>query len=189
MQNVLESGNSTRTSLGSFIQRLPTCSIVSLLHSYETFMPIHHMWCSYMAELMNLQPKPADISGSKSPQLPPRMPNAAAMHAKLVKADLHGCIIRGAPNRHQSNAVPTTAPANRHSGSAVQQSRNPSLVGCTGIVIHETENTFKIVTHKNTLKSLYLIKFTPRSFLNWISWLSDSEGKFCIHVLDTALRS
>jgi hypothetical protein len=51
-----------------------------------------------MAELMNFQPKPAaETTGeSKSQQPPPpRMPNAAAMHAKLVKADMHGCIIRG----------------------------------------------------------------------------------------------
>jgi len=91
---------------------------------YDTFLPIHHMWCSYMTELMNFSPAPPDSVDAK----PPRLPNAAVMHAKLVKADFHGCIIR------------------------VKESKNPSLVGCAGIIIHETENTFKIVTSKNSLK-------------------------------------
>ncbi|KAF9511196.1 hypothetical protein BS47DRAFT_1347078 [Hydnum rufescens UP504] len=96
--------------------------------AYDAFMPIHHMWCSYMAELMNLQTKPSETGNPGPSRISHRMPNAATMHAKLVKADFHGCIIK------------------------VQQSRNPSLVGCCGIIIHETENTFKIVTEKNSLK-------------------------------------
>lgn len=36
--------------------------------------------------------------------------------------------------------------------SPVKQSRNTSIIGCQGIVIHETENTFKLVTKKNALK-------------------------------------
>lgn len=39
------------------------------------------------------------------------------------------------------------------------QSRNTSLVGCKGIIIHETENTFKVVTAKNALKGqCFIIK-------------------------------
>ncbi|KZP10489.1 RNase P/MRP p29 subunit [Athelia psychrophila] len=58
------------------------------------------------------------------------MPAAAGMHAKLVKADFHGSFI------------------------TVRQSKNPCLVGLSGIVIHETENAFKVITKHNTLKLL-----------------------------------
>lgn len=34
----------------------------------------------------------------------------------------------------------------------VRQSKNPFLVGLSGIVIHETENAFKVVTRKDQLK-------------------------------------
>ncbi|KAG2032162.1 RNase P subunit p29-like protein [Suillus americanus] len=56
------------------------------------------------------------------------MPNASSMHPKLVKADFHGSLL------------------------TVRQSKNPCLVGLTGIVIHETENAFKIITRKDQLK-------------------------------------
>lgn len=36
----------------------------------------------------------------------------------------------------------------------VRRSKNPSLVGCSGVVIHETENTFKLVTPANQLKGM-----------------------------------
>lgn len=36
--------------------------------------------------------------------------------------------------------------------SIVKQSKNPCLVGLSGIVIHETENAFKVVTQRDTLK-------------------------------------
>ncbi|KAF7967154.1 hypothetical protein HWV62_18636 [Athelia sp. TMB] len=58
------------------------------------------------------------------------MPAAAGMHAKLVKADFHGSFIM------------------------VRQSKNPCLVGLSGIVVHETENAFKVITKRNTLKLL-----------------------------------
>lgn len=56
------------------------------------------------------------------------MPNASSMHPKLVKADFHGSLL------------------------TVRQSKNPCIVGLTGIVIHETENAFKIITRKDQLK-------------------------------------
>jgi hypothetical protein len=34
----------------------------------------------------------------------------------------------------------------------VRRSRNPCLVGLSGIVLHETENAFKLITRKNRLK-------------------------------------
>lgn len=77
------------------------------------------------------------------------MPAAAGMHAKLVKADFHGSIITG------------TLPLPPHSHFIyqlelfliVRQSKNPCLVGLSGIVIHETENAFKVITKKDQLKS------------------------------------
>ncbi|KAG1774527.1 RNase P subunit p29-like protein [Suillus placidus] len=56
------------------------------------------------------------------------MPNASSMHPKLVKADFHGSLL------------------------TVRQSKNPCLVGLSGIVIHETENAFKLITRKDQLK-------------------------------------
>jgi len=50
--------------------------------------------------------------------------------AKLVKADFHGSIV------------------------TVRRSRNPALVGAGGIVVLETENTFKVVTRQDKLKVL-----------------------------------
>jgi len=91
---------------------------------YEIFLPIHHLWLGYMAELMDLASPPDPTTA------PPilRLPNAASMQAKLVKADFHGSIL------------------------TVRRSKNPSLVGCCGILIHETENTFKLVTRADQLK-------------------------------------
>ena len=34
----------------------------------------------------------------------------------------------------------------------VRRSKNPTLVGASGIVVQETENTFKVVTRKDKLK-------------------------------------
>ncbi|TFY63987.1 hypothetical protein EVJ58_g2917 [Rhodofomes roseus] len=78
-----------------------------------------------MTELLALPPAP---SGANNQPITEAIPNSAAMHAKLVKADFHGSIM------------------------AVRQSKNPCLVGLSGIVIHETENAFKIVTRNNQLK-------------------------------------
>ncbi|KAF8591124.1 RNase P subunit p29-like protein [Ramaria rubella] len=91
---------------------------------YELFLPLHRLWKSYVAELLGLNPR---LHNSIDPSAL-RMPNAQGMQAKLVKADFHGSIV------------------------SVRSAKNPCLVGCSGIVIHETENTFKVVTMKNKLK-------------------------------------
>ncbi|KIJ49435.1 hypothetical protein M422DRAFT_27802 [Sphaerobolus stellatus SS14] len=93
---------------------------------YELFLPLHLLWKAYMAESLGLNPRP---KGSINPSTL-RMPNVQGMQAKLVKADFHGSII------------------------SVRKAKNPSLVGCCGIVILETENTFKVVTEKNELKTI-----------------------------------
>ncbi|KAF8442063.1 Rof/RNase P-like protein [Boletus edulis BED1] len=77
----------------------------------------------YMSELLGL--RVPDVSSSSHEG---EMPGASSMHAKLVKADLNGALL------------------------TVRQSRNPCLVGLSGIVLHETENAFKLITRKNKLK-------------------------------------
>nr|GAT43565.1 predicted protein [Mycena chlorophos] len=61
---------------------------------------------------------------------PPRVLSGLAVHPRLVKADFHGSIL------------------------TVHQTKNASIVGMSGIVIHETEGTFKIVTKEDKLKIL-----------------------------------
>ncbi|RDB21834.1 Ribonuclease P protein subunit p29 [Hypsizygus marmoreus] len=90
---------------------------------FDLFLPLHHLWMGYMSELLGLP--------QRSPSVPPSaqaIPSSSTMHPKLVKADFHGSII------------------------TVRQSKNPCLVGLSGIIIHETENAFKIVTSKDTVK-------------------------------------
>ncbi|KAF8216893.1 RNase P subunit p29-like protein [Mycena galopus ATCC 62051] len=61
---------------------------------------------------------------------PPRVLQGASIHPKLLKADFHGSIM------------------------TVHQSKNTAILGISGIVIHETEGTFKVVTKENKLKVL-----------------------------------
>ncbi|KAH8118166.1 RNase P/MRP, p29 subunit [Phellopilus nigrolimitatus] len=89
---------------------------------YELFVPLHHLWLGYMSELLGLSQLPTPLPSN------PTMPSSAAIHGKLVKADFHGSII------------------------TVKQARNPCLVGLSGIVIHETENAFKVITTRNQVK-------------------------------------
>ncbi|PCH38241.1 RNase P subunit p29-like protein [Wolfiporia cocos MD-104 SS10] len=99
------------------------------LHQEETkfnlFLPLHQLWLGYMSELLALAPAPSapipDADKSAAP-------NAAGMHAKLVKADFHGSLM------------------------TVRRSKNPCMVGLSGIVVHETENAFKLITKKDQLK-------------------------------------
>ncbi|KAK7055588.1 ribonuclease P protein subunit [Favolaschia claudopus] len=88
---------------------------------FALFLPLHHLWMGYMSELLNL---PQSSSG------PPRAPQGAAMHPKLLKADFHGSFI------------------------TVHQTRNTAILGISGIIIHETEGTFKVVTNEDKLKIL-----------------------------------
>ncbi|KAG6888281.1 hypothetical protein C0995_009395 [Termitomyces sp. Mi166 len=90
---------------------------------FGLFVPLHRLWMGYMSELLGLQQPPT--SGSPSAHA---MPSSSSMHPKLVKADFHGSIM------------------------SVRQSKNPCLIGLCGIVIHETENAFKVVTMKDTVK-------------------------------------
>jgi len=91
---------------------------------WELFVPLHRLWCGYMSELLGLSASPANGSAAAAAL------SASAMHAKLVKADFHGSIV------------------------TVRRSRNAALVGASGIVVQETENTFKVVTRQDKLKVL-----------------------------------
>ncbi|XP_006458896.1 hypothetical protein AGABI2DRAFT_200755 [Agaricus bisporus var. bisporus H97] len=79
---------------------------------------------SYMSELLTLALPPKDGSSPTTKSIP----SSQIMFPKLVKADFHGAVI------------------------SVRQSKNPCLVGITGIIIHETENAFKIITKTNAVK-------------------------------------
>ncbi|TFY77612.1 hypothetical protein EWM64_g6402 [Hericium alpestre] len=92
---------------------------------YDLFVPLHHMWLGYMSELLGLSACPAFGAANAS-----AMPSSAGMHTKLVKADFHGSIM------------------------TVRRSKNSALVGLSGIVIHETENAFRVVTQKNKMKCM-----------------------------------
>ncbi|KAF9547255.1 RNase P subunit p29-like protein [Agrocybe pediades] len=95
---------------------------------YDLFLPLHHLWLGYMSELLGLSPKP---DSTPAPDVAAKaMPHSSGMHPKLLKADYHGSIM------------------------TVSQSKNPCLVGVSGIVIHETENALKVVTKKNKVKLL-----------------------------------
>nr|GAT47422.1 predicted protein [Mycena chlorophos] len=104
---------------------------------FALFLPLHQLWLGYMSELLNL-PQPG--SG------PPRILSGLAVHPRLVKADFHGSIITGT-SLHSSRDYVLNA-------SLVHQTKNSSILGMSGIVIHETEGTFKIVTKDDKLKIL-----------------------------------
>lgn len=100
----------------------------------------------YMSELLSLKPPPAADKTAD----PGAMPSAPGMHAKLVKADMHGAFITGAPAISLSYIyIPAYA---EPSFSVVKESKNAALVGIAGIVAHESEGTFRIVTKKNAMK-------------------------------------
>jgi ribonuclease P protein subunit POP4 len=105
-----------------------------------------------MSELLGLAPSPP------APTAVPAMPAAASMHAKLVKADYHGSVVTGmliVLNRtiQSTNWLSCIV-------FIVKQSKNPCLVGLSGIVIHETENAFKVVTKRDKLKRPFIPAIT-----------------------------
>jgi ribonuclease P protein subunit POP4 len=88
-----------------------------------------------MSELLGLPPPPA---GSIRPEsIGSNAPSSSSMHPKLLKADFHGAVL------------------------AVKQSKNSALVGLSGILIHETENAFKLVTVEDKVKRELYVK-APR---------------------------
>jgi ribonuclease P protein subunit POP4 len=120
-----------------------------------------------MSELLALGPSPPASTSTAVPA----MPAVAGMHAKLVKADFHGSLVTGIlfiikTGTDKLAYLPCIV-------STVKQSKNPCLVGLSGIVIHETENAFKVVTKKDKLKRLFI----PASSLNLVT--NSSTMKQC----------
>ncbi|KAF9477710.1 hypothetical protein BDN70DRAFT_907112 [Pholiota conissans] len=95
---------------------------------FDLFLPLHGLWMGYMSELLCLPPRPSQTPSMEAATK--SMPNSSGMHPKLLKADFHGSIM------------------------TVSKNKNPCIVGLSGIVIHETENAFKVVTRDNKLKLL-----------------------------------
>ncbi|GAA5870762.1 hypothetical protein JCM8547_001702 [Rhodosporidiobolus lusitaniae] len=127
--------------------------------SYDAVLAVYHLWLSYMAELLALPiavpsrtPPTSSSSSAEAPQplyvsysLLPTYPtqgdaasvlareaqiNVVAIQTKLVKAEFVGCLL------------------------SIKRAKNPSLVGLSGIVLQETQGTFKIVTPKSSIKVL-----------------------------------
>ncbi|KAH6880178.1 Rof/RNase P-like protein [Coprinopsis sp. MPI-PUGE-AT-0042] len=95
---------------------------------YSSLLPLHHLWLGYMSELLNLpQPPSAGISAAS---IAKQAPASSSVHPKLLKADFHGAFL------------------------IVKNARNPCLVGLQGIIVHETENAFKVVTENDRVKLL-----------------------------------
>jgi ribonuclease P protein subunit POP4 len=130
---------------------------------WDAFIPLHRLWLGYMSELLGLaesddaqvQAQAQAQQGQNAPAIPvpaTPMPMAAGMHAKLVKADFHGSIMTGQLVVYfRSHCCYVIVHAGRHC-TTVRRSKNASLVGASGIVVQETENTFKVVTRKDKLK-------------------------------------
>lgn len=102
---------------------LPTKSL-----KYTDMLPLHDMWTQYIRQQLKLY-----LIGNGEEQRIPEVHEATydAFSKAVVKADLHGAIIK------------------------VAASKCPSLVGQTGIVVMETKNSFKIVSRDNRTRSGY----------------------------------
>jgi ribonuclease P protein subunit POP4 len=102
-----------------------------------------------MSELLGLTTQ--EQEGRTAHAMKAAMPSAAGMHAKLVKADFHGSIMTGRwffPYLRVLFLLTIDAGYD----DTARRSKNASLVGVSGIVVQETENTFKVVTRKDKLK-------------------------------------
>ena len=92
------------------------------------------------------------------------------MNQKVIKADLHGCLITGMYDLNLRRSVaptfflPSALPLPAFSPT-VEKSKCPSYVGVHGIVLQETQNTFKLISREDRLKS----KLSPLYKLDKIS--------------------
>ncbi|KAH9444047.1 hypothetical protein MJO29_013467 [Puccinia striiformis f. sp. tritici] len=109
-------------------------------YRYEDFVPLHQLWLGYMSELLELRLKTLDKKKiiltvpTEGPLFRSEkfagMPSISAIQAKLLKADYHGAHL------------------------IVTQAKNPSLVDLQGIVIQESEQTFKVIQANNEVKTI-----------------------------------
>jgi ribonuclease P protein subunit POP4 len=89
------------------------------------------------------------------------MPSAAGMHAKLVKADFHGSIMTSQSFSSPVSVCFFVLLTLAGYDDTARRSKNASLVGVSGIVVQETENTFKVVTRKDKSKGAYILSLCP----------------------------
>ncbi|CCA75218.1 related to ribonuclease P protein subunit p29 [Serendipita indica DSM 11827] len=97
------------------------------LAKWEIFWPVHRMWETYMADVMGFALRPEHLPAKERIEASVKA-GVGAIQAKLLKADFHGCIV------------------------TVKDCKNASRIGGEGIVVHETSNTFKVVTREDELK-------------------------------------
>jgi ribonuclease P protein subunit POP4 len=102
-----------------------------LMTSYERVKPLNHLHTVYLSKLLNLPSFPNDgqLTTSLSDlHLGGLGGSTDSLHSKISKADFTGAQL------------------------SVASSRNPSLVGITGLVIEETASTFRLVTPSSLVK-------------------------------------
>ncbi|GAA5883131.1 hypothetical protein JCM3774_005328 [Rhodotorula dairenensis] len=124
---------------------------------YAAVRPLYQLWLGYAAELLALPIRTAASAsapdgshlddggiGSSSSTLLSTYPsrsdiggknreaafNVINLQTKLIKAEFVGCML------------------------SVKRAKNPSLVGLSGVVLQETQGTFKVVTPKSQIKIL-----------------------------------
>lgn len=119
-----------------FLELEQLIQIEQTRYKYENFVPLHQLWLGYMSELLEIRLKTEGDEGTGN--LVPEsvtpadkfkgIPSVLSIQSKLLKADYHGAQM------------------------TVKQAKNPSLVGLEGIMIQESEQTFKIIDSKNRIK-------------------------------------
>ena len=134
---------------------------------YSLYMSLHELWRSYMQDLLQIgTQKGWDIySCSVRENIDAKFSTLAElqMNQKITKADLHGCLLRGkyissscVSDHHNLCFLSLT-----HALDAVDKSKCPSYVGVRGIVLQETQNTFKLITSSDRLKSEWITHDPP----------------------------
>jgi len=98
----------------------------SLMDSFTSLLPLHHLHILYLANLISLPPLPKPLP-DPLPALPPGV-SLEGVASKLSKADFTGVSLK------------------------ILASRNCSLVGIHGIVIEETGSTFRLVGEDGKIK-------------------------------------
>ncbi|CAH7686873.1 Rof/RNase P-like protein [Phakopsora pachyrhizi] len=101
-------------------------------YRYEDFLQLNSLWTGYMHELLEISPIPKQGGSVEASNvtLSRIISNPSIVQSKLTKADFHGAFL------------------------SVNKSKNPTLVGQTGIVFQETEQAFKIINSEDQIKLL-----------------------------------
>ncbi|KAG0145753.1 hypothetical protein CROQUDRAFT_723252 [Cronartium quercuum f. sp. fusiforme G11] len=103
---------------------------------YENFIPLHSLWIGYMSELLGLNlminssTSSNEIVSEESSNDLKEIPPIVNIQSKLLKADYHGSVL------------------------SVCRSKNPSLIDLKGIVVQETQETFKLITVNDSVKCI-----------------------------------